>query len=42
MTRALASKDAGTVARAAAEAIPELVEEEGDYVVTTDEGRPRW
>ena len=39
MTKALPSKDAATVARAAAEAIRELVQDEGNYVVTTDEGR---
>ena len=39
VTRALPNKNAETVARAAAEAIPELVQEEGNYVVTTDEGR---
>ena len=33
------SAAAETVARAAAEAIPELVQEEGNYVVTTDEGK---
>ena len=38
-TKALPSKDATTVARAAAEAIPELVQGEGNYAVTTDEGR---
>ena len=39
VTRALPNKNAETVARAAAEAIPDLVQEEGNYVVTTDEGR---
>ena len=38
VTRALPNKNAETVARAAAEAIPELVQDEGNYVVTTDEG----
>ena len=38
VTRALPNKNAETVARAAAEAIPDLVQEEGNYVVTTDEG----
>ncbi|CAE7317175.1 unnamed protein product [Symbiodinium microadriaticum] len=38
VTRPLPDKNAATVARAAAEAIPELVEGEGNYVVTTDEG----
>ncbi|OLP85432.1 hypothetical protein AK812_SmicGene33580 [Symbiodinium microadriaticum] len=37
-TKALPDKRAETVTRAAAEIIPELVEEEGDYVVTTDMG----
>ena len=37
-TKALPDKRAETVTRAAAEIIPELVEEEGDYVVTTDLG----
>ena len=37
-TEALPDKRAETVTRAAAEIIPELVEEEGDYVVTTDLG----
>ncbi|CAE7780885.1 unnamed protein product, partial [Symbiodinium necroappetens] len=39
VTKALPNKSAEAVARAAAEAIPELVQEEGNYVVTTDEGR---
>ena len=38
VTRALPNKNAETVARAAAEAIPDLVQDEGNYVVTTDEG----
>ena len=38
VTRALPNKNAETVARAAAEAIPDLVQDEGSYVVTTDEG----
>ena len=38
VTRALPNKNAETVARAAAEAIPNLVQDEGSYVVTTDEG----
>ena len=36
VTRALPNKNADTVARAAAEAIPDLVQDEGNYVVTTD------
>ena len=38
VTRALPNKNADTVARAAAEAILDLVQDEGNYVVTTDEG----
>ena len=37
-TKALPNKQSGTVTRAAAEIIPELVQEEGNYVVTTDQG----
>ena len=37
-TQALPDKRAETVTQAAAEIIPELVEEEGNYVVTTDLG----
>ena len=37
-TKALPDKRAETVTQAAAEIIPELVEEEGNYVVTTDLG----
>ena len=37
-TKALPDKSAQTVTRAAAEIIPELVQEERDYVVTTDLG----
>ena len=37
-TKALPDKSAQTVTRAAAEIIPELVQEERDYVVTTDVG----
>ena len=37
-TKALPNKQSGTVAQAAAEIIPELVREEGNYVVTTDQG----
>ena len=38
-TKALPSKNAEAVAEAAREIIPELVQGEGNYVVTTDEGR---
>ena len=38
VTRALPNKNAETVARAAADAIPDLVQDENNYVVTTDEG----
>ena len=37
-TKALPDKRAETVTRAAAEIIPDLVQEEGNYVVTTDQG----
>ena len=37
-TKALPDKRAETVTQAAADIIPELVEEEGNYVVTTDMG----
>ncbi len=37
-TKALSDKRAETVTRAAAEIIPDLVQEEGNYVVTTDLG----
>ena len=37
-TKALPDKSAQTVTRAAAEIIPELLQEERDYVVTTDLG----
>ena len=37
-TKALPDKRAETVTRAAAEIIPDLVQEEGNYVVTTDLG----
>ena len=37
-TKALPDKRAETVTQAVAEIIPELVEEEGNYVVTTDMG----
>ena len=38
-TKALPNKQSGTVTQAAAEIIPELVQEgEGNYVVTTDQG----
>ena len=37
-TKALPNKQSGTVTQAAAEIIPELVREEGNYVVTTDQG----
>ena len=37
-TKALPDKRAETVTRAAAETIPDLVQEEGNYVVTTDLG----
>ena len=37
-TKALPDKRAETVTRAAAEIIPDLVQEEGNYVVTTDMG----
>ena len=37
-TKALPDKRAETVTRAAAEIIPNLVQEEGNYVVTTDQG----
>ena len=37
-TKALPDKSAQTVTRAAAEIIPELVQDEGNYVVTTDMG----
>ena len=36
-TKALPNKQSGTVTQAAAEIIPELVREEGNYVVTTDQ-----
>ena len=36
-TKALPNKQSGTVTQAAAEIIPELVEGEGNYVVTTDQ-----
>ena len=39
-TKALPDKRAETVTRAAAEIIPDLVQEEGNYVVTTDMGVP--
>ena len=39
VTKALPDKSAQAVGQAAAEAIPELVQDESDYVVTTDEGR---
>ena len=38
-TKALPDKRAETVTQAAAEIIPELVQEEGNYVVTTDLGK---
>ena len=41
-TKALPDKSAQTVTRAAAEIIPELVQEERDYVVTTDLGNEFW
>ena len=34
-TREVATKQSGTVTQAVAEIIPELVQEEGNYVVTT-------
>ena len=37
-TKALPNKQSGTVTQAAAEIIPELVRDEGNYVVTTDQG----
>ena len=37
-TKALPNKQSGTVTQAAAEIIPELVQEEGNFVVTTDQG----
>ena len=37
-TKALPNKQSGTVTQAAAEIIPELVQGEGNYVVTTDQG----
>ena len=37
-TKALPNKQSGTVTQAAAEIIPELVQGEGSYVVTTDQG----
>ena len=37
-TKALPNKQSGTVMQAAAEIIPELVQGEGSYVVTTDQG----
>ena len=37
-TKALPNKQSGTVTQAAAEIIPELVREEGNYVATTDQG----
>ena len=37
-TKALPDKRAETVTRAAAEIIPDLVQEESNYVVTTDMG----
>eukprot|EP00439_Symbiodinium_sp_Y106_P063167 s3276_g9.t1 len=40
-TKALPDKRAETVTRAAAEIIPDLVEGEGDYVVTTDMGNEK-
>ena len=37
-TKALPDKRAETVTQAAAEIIPDLVQQEGNYVVTTDQG----
>ena len=37
-TKALPNKQSGTVTQAAAEIIPELVQQQGNYVVTTDQG----